>query len=138
METSYLLSDLHTGWEQHVSTPSEQSHADMNNIAYATTSTHAGAGHASLLSRGIQRHVHHDDGDKPSLTMPEYMAELNARLRRHPMYLEGMRFPDPQPGSTPMLAAALAWEGPWDCLGVFSSVIEDVANDYELIVNGSR
>ncbi|CAN5628620.1 hypothetical protein BH11PSE7_BH11PSE7_31700 [soil metagenome] len=111
----------------------------MNNTAYATTSAHAGAGRASLLSHGVQRHVHHpDDADKPSLTMPEYMTELNARLRSHPMFLEGMRFPDPQPGSTPMLAAALAWEGPWDCLGVFSSVIEDVASDYELVVNGSR
>ena len=69
---------------------------------------------------------------KPTLTQRDYMAELNARLRRHPMYLEGMRFPDPAPGSTPMLAAALAWEGPWDYLGVFSSVIEDVAGDYDL------
>ncbi len=70
--------------------------------------------------------------DNPSLSLEDYMAELNERLRQHPMYLEGMHFPDPQPGSTPMLAAALAWEGPWDCLGVFSSVIEEVAKDYDL------
>ena len=42
-----------------------------------------------------------------------------------------MNFPDPQPGSTPMLAAALAWEGPWDCTDVFASVLEDVARDYD-------
>ena len=69
---------------------------------------------------------------KPSLPMREYVAELNERLQRHPMYLEGMHFPEPQPGSTPMLAAALAWEGSWDCMGVFSSVAEDVARDYDL------
>jgi len=69
---------------------------------------------------------------KPSLSAGEYMAELNERLQRHSMYLTGMHFPDPQPGSTPMLAAALAWEGPWDCMGVFASVIEDVAHDYDL------
>ena len=60
------------------------------------------------------------------------MAVLNERLRAHPMYLEGMHFPDPQPGSTPMLAAAVAWEGPWDCLGVFSSVIDEVTAEYDL------
>jgi len=68
----------------------------------------------------------------PSLPIEDYIAELNERLRHHPMYLEGMHFPHPQPGSTPMLAAALAWEGPWDRLGVFLSVIEEVARDYDL------
>jgi hypothetical protein len=110
----------------------------MNNTAQTMTSTYRGAGSASLLSRNLQRHMHHPDSARQALTMPAYMAELNARLRNHPMYLEGMRFPDPQPGSTPMLAAALAWEGPWDCLGVFTSVIEDVANDYDLAMSGSR
>lgn len=84
-----------------------------------------------LLERGGARGKTDTHG-KPSLSAQEYMAELNERLRRHPMYLEGMHFPDPQPGSTPMLAAALAWEGPWECLDVFSSVIEEVARDYDL------
>jgi hypothetical protein len=110
----------------------------MNNTAQTMTSTYPGAGRTSLHSHNLQRLMHHPDGEMPALTMPEYMAELNARLRSHPMYLEGMRFPDPQPGSTPMLAAALAWEGPWDCLGVFTSVIEDVANDYDLAMSASR
>ncbi len=41
--------------------------------------------------------------DNPSLSLEDYMAELNERLRQHP-----------------------------DCLGVFSSVIEEVARDYDL------
>ena len=106
----------------------------MNTTAHTSNRTHAGSGRASLLSQYVQDHY----TGKPTLTLPEYMAELNARLRRHPMYLEGMHFPYPQPGSTPMLAAALAWEGAWDCLGVFTSVIEDVANDYDIELNRSR
>jgi hypothetical protein len=69
---------------------------------------------------------------RPRVSLADFMALLNERLRAHPMFLEGMHFPDPQPGSTPMLAAAVAWEGPWDCLGVFSSVIDEVTADYEL------
>jgi len=110
----------------------------MNNTAPAFKSSPPRAGVALLLSQGAQQHAQDQDGDRPSLTVPQYMAELNARLQRHAMYLEGMRFPDPQPGSTPMLAAALAWEGPWDCLGVFTSVIEDVASDYVLAPGRSR
>ena len=68
---------------------------------------------------------------KSALGPADYMAKLNERLRRHPRYQPGMNFPDPQPGSTPMLAAALAWEGPWDCTDVFASVLEDVARDYD-------
>jgi hypothetical protein len=77
----------------------------------------------------------HDESryGKPTLSAGEYMSELNERLRRHPKYLAGMHFPKPQPGSTPMLAAALAWEGPWECMDVFMSVLGDVQRDYDVI-----
>ncbi|RYX92705.1 MAG: hypothetical protein EOO28_21095 [Comamonadaceae bacterium] len=90
----------------------------------------AGAVHGRSASTQ-ERRAQSDHG-KPTLDAAEYLAELNGRLRRHPMYMEGMHFPNPQPGSTPMLAAALAWEGPWDSLGVFMSVAEDVAREYDL------
>jgi hypothetical protein len=118
--------------------PSPRNPAVMTTTAQIPLATQGGGAHARLLAQAAQAHAPDHGGDKPSLTMPEYMAELNARLRSHSMYLEGMRFPYPQRGSTPMLAAALAWEGPWDYVGVFSSVIEDVANDYNLAVDGSQ
>ncbi len=102
------------------------------NPAASLHRSHLGTTRPPVMNRGASHRPVHSRSGKPSLSIADYMAELNERLRRHPMYLEGMHFPDPQPGSTPMLAAALAWEGPWDCLGVFSSVIEEVANEYDL------
>ncbi len=112
----------------------------MNPYASLRRSSPTGSRHNSGVSAHSSALRHIEDIErrqgerygKPSLSLREYLDELNDRLRRHPMYMEGMHFPHPQPGSTPMLAAALAWEGSWDCMGVFSSVIEEVARDYDL------
>jgi hypothetical protein len=102
---------------------------------YESASEPYGAGKRATERTGEQAVYRSQEGHygKPTLSVNEYMAELNGRLRRHPMYLAGMHFPNPQPGSTPMLAAALAWEGPWDCLDVFIEVLGDVARDYDVV-----
>ena len=106
--------------------------------AHPSISAQGVAGHAVLGAEAGELHTASYSPAKPSLSLADYMAELNVRLRRHPRYLQGKRFPHPQPGSTPILAAALAWEGPWDCVDVFVSVNEDVAKDYDLDLTRSR
>lgn len=70
--------------------------------------------------------------EKPKLNEDEYVAALNARLRQHPLYVEGMQFRAFPEGASGSAVRGITWglEGPFV---VMAAVAQQVDEAYELV-----
>ena len=71
---------------------------------------------------------------KPSLTPDQFIIEVNARLKSHQDYLDGMEFRPYPEGSSGKDMSWYSVTGPYEMTGVYAQVARSVSDEFSLVL----